>query len=308
MKELALKDIFFAIKSNLVSIIISMILVVISAYLYVSNISDVYRSDAIITLVDDNQSTSMSSLTSQFGGIAGMAGIQLPSNESSRKSPAYVDATIKSKKFFKHLTEFDMVLEGVFASKGYDIKENVLIYDQDIYESSSNKWVRNPPKNYEVIPSYLEAHPIFLMNLYTEVDKKTGFIYLSYEHHSPVFAKNIIELIFSELNSLSRSLEYEESQNAIIFYQDIAKNTQINNIRNSVNRLLELELQESMLASTKTNYLVEYIDNPVVPIKRIYPKKSLLMILITLFSFFIILFIILIKYFVFQFPKIKRDN
>jgi hypothetical protein len=303
MKEISLRDLFFVIRNNLYSLILLIIIITFSAYLYVINISNIYRSEAIITIVDDNQSAGMSSIASQFGGIAGMAGIQIPTADSSRKSPAYINAIVKSKKFFKHLVTFDGVLEGVFASSGYDLNKNKLVYDESIFDSSLNKWVRTPKGQLHVIPSYLEAHPVFLTNLFTDVDKKTGFIFISYDHHSPEFAQFMIELIYTELNNLSRSLEYSESQNAITFYQEITNTTQVTNIRNSINRLLEMELQKSMLASTKTNYLVEYIDDPVVPIKKIFPKRSLLMTLIVFFGFIVSLFFILLKHFVFSLPK-----
>ena len=53
----------------------------------------------------------------------------------------------------------------------------------------TNEWTRKSAGSRQSKPSSLEAHRIFLLNLTVSVDKKTGYIYLAYDHSSPFFCK-----------------------------------------------------------------------------------------------------------------------
>jgi len=61
-------------------------------------------------------------------------------------------------------------------------------------------------------------------------------------------------------------------------------------------------IQNQMLANIKENYLIEYIDQPYVAETRIYPKRTFIVLISTILSFFLIIFIMVFYRFGFANP------
>ena len=108
-------------------------------------------------------------------------------------------ATIKSRVFLKHLITFDKVLPSLMAVKTFDAKNKILIFDEDTYNTKSNTWVVNVDPPYQSAPSVLEAYWQYISAVNVSQDHvsslnlKTGFINISVEHHSPIFAKEFLD-------------------------------------------------------------------------------------------------------------------
>ena len=82
------------------------------------------------------------------------------------------------------------------AAKSFDDVSQTIIFDSDIYDVETETWKRKPNGNKGSKPSYLETHKEFINNvLRIEQDKNTGLIYISVEHLSPFFAKELLSLI-----------------------------------------------------------------------------------------------------------------
>ena len=126
-------------------------------------------------------------MASNFGGIASLAGISLPSASSNKTD--YVVETIKSRDFLKHLLKFENIRENLFASESYDISNKSIIYDSEMFDPSSKEWLRSKPANRNQIPSYLEIYPIYRRDLSISIDDNSGFITVSFTHLSPIFAR-----------------------------------------------------------------------------------------------------------------------
>ena len=102
--------------------------------------------------------------------------------------PAIALEKMKSLSFFKqHLYEDFLV--DLMAVESWDPSARRLMYDDEIYDVASNKWLRevDPPRRAQ--PSDLEAHESFLMLLSVSEDKQPGLISISVEHESPDNAK-----------------------------------------------------------------------------------------------------------------------
>ena len=203
MLERYLKDIW---KLRLRIILITFAFGVLSVFIALS-VPNKYKSSVLLSVVDQNSSeiSSISSLASQYGGIASLAGINLPSAGNSDRS-AFAISTIKSRSFLKLLVEKDQqILPKLLASKSYDANKGIINFDSRLYDSENSKWIRKPTNQYGVIPTYLELHERFDKEfLSVSQDKVTGYINLSVIHISPIFAKDLLDLIVETLNESSR--------------------------------------------------------------------------------------------------------
>jgi len=299
MYDINIKEIIEYLVTQLKVIVGFTSITAITAIIISLNLGEVYRSEALIK-ISESDFQSGSKVSSSMGGLAALAGVDLPtSGTGSRKTPAYAVAKIKSRSFFKHISSFPGILEGVFAGKAFDRSNGKMIYDESLYDSINKKWIRKHSGSKEPKPSYLEAHIIFLNNIGILADKRTDFITIVYDHSSPYFAKELIELIVRELNNIQMTEDLTQTEKALAYLSNIqSKNNKVS-IDKSLSLLIEGQIQKQMLASIDDEYLIEYIDQPIVPESRIFPKKSIIVIASTILSFIFILVLLIFYKFIY---------
>ncbi len=213
-----------------------------------------FESKSILSIVqDESNSSNLPSINfPSFGGLAQSAGISL--NNGSGNMDVVVIETIKSKTFFKHLLSVA------------DIQKE-LIGDKNI----SN--------------SYIAIHDeIFSKQLKVFINKETGLIHLSYTHISANFSKDIVTLIINEINNVFRKNKLIELKKSRDYFEAEYEIATENSVRSSLTFLLEKNLNETMLANVRDEYILEIIEEPFVPVKKSSPKRSIFLIIGLMFG------------------------
>ena len=310
MNDISTQDLLsFLIKKIYVIGFITFLIASVTSIVALS-LQEIYRSEALLQISDSSLSSSSSSasISSNAMGLASLAGLNLDTSSGSfnSKNPAYVTAKITSRSFFDHLASFPGVLENVFAHESFDFGSKNIIYDENIFNSKTNEWVRNPAGLRKSKPSSLEAHEVFLSDLTISVDKKTQFIYLSYDHSSPFFAKQILELIFREINSLQKEQDLIQSTKELDYLTNLQSTNKLLYVEQSLSNLILKIINEQMLASVNDEYLVEYIDEPFIAESRIFPRRTSLVLSVTAVGFVITILSMLI--FNFGFRSTQRNS
>ncbi|MAV61398.1 MAG: hypothetical protein CMQ83_03445 [Gammaproteobacteria bacterium] len=266
------------------------------ASIYIAKSSpDIYRSSALLEPQQSNQNqNSFSSIPAGFGGLASLAGVQLPTSSLDRG--LYAIEVIKSKVFFKHLLSIDSdrILPSIMAIESYDISNKKIKFDTNIYNDASNKWVREVKANQKVVPSYIEAHEHFLSILEVFKDKKTGYIYIAIDHQSPVFAQYLLNLVILEVNNLTREMEMQETSEAIEYLTKKQLSTKVSSVKLSINNIIESQLQTQMLTNIREEFLLKTIDPPVVPEIKIGPSRLFICVIGVFFGFIFSIFSVLV--------------
>ena len=231
------------------------------AIIYSLFLPNIYMSSATLKLAEGQEETSqLSQMASRYGGLASVAGISVPAGNSNG---FYVAEKIKSFSFFKHILAFDNVKTHLISQ----IEPNA---------------------------SDLKIYDIYTESLSVFISKDTNFIEISFIHHDPSFAKNLIELIVKEINDLSRKKDLMQAEESIMYLNEQLENTQQSSLRESINILFEKELKTKMFANIRTDYIVEYVDSPYIPENKYSPSRSLICIIgIMLGLFFSISYVIL---------------
>jgi LPS O-antigen subunit length determinant protein (WzzB/FepE family) len=297
--EIDLRALFGVLWKRKITIIMLTSIFAVSSVFYALSIPNYYNSTALFNVIQDEQS-GFDSLASQYGGLASMAGIDIPQTSTKDKA-ALVMQTIQSREFMKHLITFDGVLEGIIATKDFDKSSKKIIYDEESFDPSSGKWIREVKYPYNQTPSYLEAHEKFIKNmLEVKQDRKSGFITLSVEHISPIFAFNLLEIIIDEVNKIIKDHDLKESTMAIDYLNEQASIISSTNLQNSINNLYESQLRKKMLANIREEYIINVIDAPFVPEKKTGPTRSIICILITLIGGILSVLYILIDSLIFK--------
>ncbi len=291
--EIDLKELFNVLWTAKKLIIQITAIFAIGSIAYSLLLTNYYKSESLLIA----RSASETQGLSQFSGLAAMAGVNLPSSGDDKA--AQTIELIKSRKFVKHLMAFDDILPSIMAAKTYNSGSQELLFDQELYDSETKTWKRKPKKNGPIIPSYIKAHKAYKSMMSISQDKKTGFISINIEHISPLFAKELLELIIRESNELLRKKDMEESKQGLGYLTSELSKTPFVEIKGSINALIEVQLETQMLAQIHQDYILIEIEPPFIPEKKSKPSRAFICVLGTMLGGMLSVLIVLIRHYSF---------
>tara|TARA_B100000925_G_C21993986_1_gene468072 strand:- start:718 stop:1647 length:930 start_codon:yes stop_codon:yes gene_type:complete len=285
--EIDLKSLFRVLwDSKVVIAFITSVFAIFSVF-YSLSLNDIYKSEATLFIEGSSNDLSLGGLS----GLASIAGINVPAGNVDKKQLTI--ETLQSRAFFKHLITFDDILPSLVAAESYDKESKKIIFNTDIYNEDEKKWIGVSEKNTGK-PTYLQAYDTYLSGISIDDSK---FLKISVEHVSPVFAKELLDLIIRETNELLRSKDLLESSQAIEFLTtEVAKSSLIS-MRDSINELVHSKLEMQMMAKISNEYILKTIEPPFIPELKSGPSRAMICISYTFAGgIFAVLFVFIRHY------------
>lgn len=290
--EVDLSELFSVLWKDKLLILVFTITAAIFSIIYALYLPNYYSSESVLIARDSQDS----GLISQYSGLTSMMGINL--SDSGNSSVYEVMEIIQSREFVKHLITFENILPSIMAAKGFDKNSKKINYDPEIYDSTSKQWLSESGSKKPLKPSYLEAHEVYISEMLTiSRNEKTGLIYISIEHISPIFAKDFLTLIIREANKLNREIDIISSSKALSYLEKELSQTSLVEIKKSINQLIESQLETRMMASVHEEYSLILLEPPFIPEKKSKPSRALIVILATLLSGIAISLYVLFRHF-----------
>jgi capsular polysaccharide biosynthesis protein len=291
--ELDLQDLLYVLWHEKITIISVTAFISIIAVIYSLFLPNIYQSQAILTSAESSSSISQS--LQNYSGLAGLAGINIPSGVDSGNSTEAIEK-IGSFSFFSDNILPNIFLPDLMAIKKWNFETNNLVYDDKIYNSKSNTWVRKYSYPKKQIPSEQESFNVFKSKqLSLTQDQKTGFITLKIKHQSPYVANDWTELIVDEINTFYREKDKIESEKAISYLSQQFSMTDYSEIKEVIAKLLQEETKKLTLIEANEFYVFEYIDPPAVMEEKVEPKRAIICILSALIGGIFSVLLVLIK-------------
>ena len=183
--EIDFKELFLVIWNKKIFIGAITSIAAILSVIYALNLSNIYTSKAL--LAPASQEDSMSSKIGSFSAIASISGIPLPSGTGSKSQEAI--ERIKSFEFFSTYFLPNINLEDIMATKEWIPEDNILIYDSNVFNEVTGKWVK------KIDPSAQQAYEVYQQTMSVTEDKKTSFITIRIDHLSPVIANEWVSIM-----------------------------------------------------------------------------------------------------------------
>ncbi len=267
-------------------------IVAILTILYALSLPNIYSSSSL--LAPTSQEDSLSGKLGGISGLAGLAGINLPTGSITKSQIAV--KRIQSFDFFATYFLPNIKLQNLLALEQWISRENILIYDKEMYDSVSNKWLREVSYPKKAKPSAQEAYKEYKKILGLTQDELTGLVNLSIHHKSPIIAKKWVDIIIYNINESMREMDKQDAQNSINFLNETTKTVRIQSIKQVIASLLEVQMQSLMLASSNKAYVFKTINSPIVPEQKSGPGRSLICILGTVLGLILSLLIVLIQH------------
>ena len=272
--EITLRELISVLWGGRILIFCFTTVVAIASIIISLSITNVYTSESVLVNRDKQESP-----MSNFSGLASLAGVDLSAQGASLNK---VMGIIESREFVKHLITFDNVLPSLMAAQSYNANTREIIFDDEIYNHETKSWVRDAPANRGVVPSYIEAHKEYSEMISMTKDRLTGHVSLKVEHVSPIFAKEFLSLVINEANNVQRNIDVDSSTKALIYLRDQLSRTPQVEIRDSISKLIENQLETQMMASIHDDYVLMTLEPPFIPERKSGPIRSLIVILSTL--------------------------
>lgn len=246
----------------------------VSSIIYSLSIENSYTSSAL--LIPAEPQDQLSSKINNFSALSSYSGISLP-NTTITKSQEGIER-IKSYNFFSKIFLPNIDFQNLVAVERWSPNENKIYYNDKIFNEDLNSF------NSENKITLQEAYVIYRNILTIYEDKKTSFITISINHHSPYIAKEWADIIIYEINESMRQYENNIAKKSISYLSEAQQNTTIQPLRDSISELLETQMRTLMLAHSNENYVFKIIDSPIVPEKKSFPNRALICIVGTLFG------------------------
>ena len=296
--EIDLRELLYVLLEGKWIIVSLTAFVSIVGVIYSLSLPNIYESKAM--LVPANSSSGISGALQSYSGLAGLAGISLPSGGDKGNSAKAIQK-INSLSFFENNILTNIYLPDLMAFKSWNSKTNTLTFDDSIYDTNSNTWIRDFSYPQQQIPSAQESFKVFTTeHLTLSEDQKSGFITLSIKHQSPFVAKQWVEFVVNEVNAFYRQKDKSESEKAVSYLNQQISTTGLSEIKQVIAQLLQEETKKLTLIEANQYYVFDYIDPPAVMEQKSEPKRALICILSALLGGMLSIVLVLIRHYAFS--------
>lgn len=199
----------------------------------------------------EDQLSPLTSLASQFGGLASIAGISLSADSKKAESVA--------------------VLQSGELTRGYIQQNNLLpILFSDEWDARQGKWKMIDPKK---IPTLWKANRKFERKIRTvKTDSRTGLVTLTIEWTDPRLAAKWANGLVKMTNDYLRDQAIRESDRNIAYLTKEALETNVVEVKQAIYAVLEEQINKEMLARGTDEYAFKVIDPAVPPERPAIPR------------------------------------
>ena len=297
--EIDLKELFYVLFHGKWIILSLTTFISIMGLIYSLSLPNIYVSKALLAPVNSSSSLSGTLGRVGVGGLAGLAGIKLPSGGDEGNSAKAIKK-IGSLSFFKNNILTNIYLPDLMAIKSWNPKTNTVVFDENIYDTNSNTWIRDYSYPQQQIPSAQESYEVFKQQLSLSEDKKSGFITLTIKHQSPFIAKQWAELVVNEVNGFYRQKDKLESEKAVSYLNQQISMTSLSEIKEVLAQLLQEETKKLTLIEANQFYVFDYIDPPAAMEEKSEPKRALICIISAILGGMLSILLVLIRHYAFN--------
>jgi len=229
--------------------VFSAVLVLASAAAFL--MPPVYRSEVLVVPAEGSQAKGgLSSLLDRFGGLAGLAGLNLAGSSGGQSQQAI--ELLKSRGFLAKFIQENNLLPVLFGS---------------CWDEPAKQWICDP----DDVPTIDDGVERFRRRV-VHVDDRGSTIAIRIDWTDRELAAEWANLLVETLNERMRQRAIEESKRSLEYLDRQLTGTSTVEVRASIYRLVEEQLNKAMLASVRREFVFEVLD-PAVPSDPDRPQR-----------------------------------
>jgi uncharacterized protein involved in exopolysaccharide biosynthesis len=292
--QIDLSDLWRAIWAGKFAIIIICTVFAVASVFFALSKPNIYKASLILAPATD-EGGGLGGMASQLGGLASIAGINLGNGSIDKASLAI--ELMKSRSFIEGFIFKHDLLVPLMASKSWDMATDMLIIDNQVYDMSNLKWLREVKAPQKPEPSSWEAYKVFLSLLKVSQDKNNSMVKVSIDFYSPTIAKQWLTWFIEDINEYMREQDKTEVQASIDYLTKQLANIKVANMETVFYQLIEEQTKNMMLTMVKKEYVLKTIDPAQVPDTKDKPKRALIVVFGTILGGIISIIIVLFRYY-----------
>ena len=218
-----------------------------------------YRATVTVTPTGaDEMRGALSRVAGSLGGLASLAGVSLQQGSQDKEEAL---AILKSRVFAEGMIRDQNLLPLFFSGK---------------WNAQAGKWRASDPRE---IPTMQDGYEYFNKRLRTVVeDRDRGLITLSVEWRDRVEAAAWANQMIARVNEQLRVRRLSELDQNIDYLNRELEKTGVVELRTSLYKLIEAQINERMVANGRKEYAFRVIDPATAPdVDRFFsPRKALM--------------------------------
>jgi uncharacterized protein involved in exopolysaccharide biosynthesis len=219
---------------------------------YALSAAAVYRAEVVVTDARESNLGGGSSLAKQMGGIASLAGLQLGAGSDAARE---AHAVLSSRRLVEEFLKRNDLFKQLNEQRGSDM----------------TAW---------------HAVEYFRKNVMSvREDQRQGLTFITVEWGDPATAAQWANAIVALSNEVIRVRAIEDSNRNIAYLKAQIAKTDVVELQRVMYNLIESETKTNMLANARPDYAFTVIDPAVAPELRVWPRRSIIVILGVLLGF-----------------------
>jgi len=277
-EELSLRELLQVLRNGKWFIAIVTLLFVIAAAGAARLSTRTYEASVVLSPVSNTPGEGalgpLTSLASQFGGLASLAGLSLSTDSKKTESVA--------------------VLKSAELTRTYIEKNDLLpVLYQSLWDPKEKKWrVSDPTK----VPSLWKATRRFNRSIRdVTTDPKTGLVTLTVTWRDPKTASAWANGLVKMTNDYLRTQAIDQAERDIEYLKKEAEKTNVVEARQAIFTVLQGEITKSMLARGTDEYAFKIIDPAVAPEKPSSPQTAIWIGVALFVGLLVSVFVVLIR-------------
>jgi uncharacterized protein involved in exopolysaccharide biosynthesis len=207
----------------------------------------VYRVSAVMIPATNERNTlnaSLSSALGTLGGLAGFSGLTGTPNDSDTEEAL---AVLRSRQFTESFITDEKLMPKLFPNK---------------WDEARGHW--SVPE--EEVPTLARTYKYFDRKIRSvSRDKKSGLVTLQIEFRDRHEAARWANELMRRLNAEMRARAIANADASLGFLENELKSTSVVEMREAINRLIEAQIRQRMLANVTEEYAFRVVDAALPP-------------------------------------------
>lgn len=231
----------------------------------------IYRATTVLVPAGGDRNglaSTISSTLGPLGNLASLAGVNIGSNDAHTEEAL---AVLRSRQFTQKFIADENLMPELFDK---------------YWDEKAKAWKVAPEKQ----PTMAKAFKIFNEKIrLVGRDKKTGLITLQIDWRDRDKAAEWANKLVDRLNAEMRARAIAQSEGSLVFLEQELANTTVIDTREAINRLIEVQIKQRMLANVTQEYALRTVDRASKPdiYDKVRPKKALMAVIGAFLGMFI---------------------
>ncbi|MCS0024733.1 Wzz/FepE/Etk N-terminal domain-containing protein [Vibrio antiquarius] len=299
--EIDLVELFKALWGGKWIIIAITFIFAVGSVIYALSLPNIYKSDALLSPTERSNGGGLSNMASQLGGLAALAGVNIGAGESSQTELAV--QVMKSRRFVDTFIEKHNLLVSLVAVNGWDLTNDKLLFDEDLYDVNEDKWLREPDGLRGAKPTAQEAYEVFMKDVFdVSQDKESGLYTVSIKYYSPHVAKRWVDWLIEDINKVMRERTIAETSQNLAYLNSQLQKTAVADMQSTFYKLIEEQTKSLMLAEVQEEFIFKTVDPAIVSEVKNGPNRAMICVLGTLLGGVLSIVMVLVRF------ALKRES